>query len=109
MAYQGRTKTLIVQLANADASVLAASATVERYVRQLHVANGTAGVVNYNFGVGATLTAAVAQAFGKPVAANSVDQLFFSPGLRVTNTNIRAFASAATSLTLTMVYDEEAI
>lgn len=109
MAHTGRTKTLIGQLANADATFLAASATVNRYIRQLHAANTTAGAVAWNFGVGATLTAAVAQAFGKSIAANSVDQLFFSPGLLVANTNIRAFAGAATSITLTMVYEEEVV
>lgn len=109
MSYAGRTKVTIGQLANADATFLAASATVNRYIRQLHACNTTAGAVQWNFGIGATLTAAVAQAFGKTIAANSIDQIFFSPGLLVVNTIMRAFSNTATAVTLTATYDEEAV
>lgn len=110
MAYTGRTKQTFGVLANADATFLAGSATVNRYIRQLHVTNTTAGALSWNFANAATCVAATANVFGKSIAANSIDQVFFSPGLKTPASGLmRAFASAATSVNLTVIYDEEEI
>jgi predicted secreted Zn-dependent protease len=76
----------------------------------LHACNVTAGTVSWNFANASTCVASTAMVFGKAIAANSVDQLFFSPGLKTPASGLmRAFASAATSINLTVIYDEEEI
>lgn len=101
-------KSLQVQLTNADATILAASAAVTRWIRSVQAVNVTGGAVTWNFGVGATLTAALADVFGESLAANSrSNPLYFGgAGRRVDNLNLRAFASALTSINLIVVYDE---
>lgn len=103
------TKVLNVQLSNADATILAASTTVIRYLRSVHMVNITGGAVTVNFGVGANLTAgANADIYGESVgAAARMNPLYYGgKGKAVINTAIRAFASAITSINLTLVYDE---
>lgn len=110
MSYAGRTKAAFGVLANADATFLAGNANTTRYIRQLHITNTTAGALTWNFANAATCVAATALVFGKTVAANSIDQVFFSPGLVVPASGLmRAFASAATAVNLTVTYDEEVI
>lgn len=95
--------------------VLAASATASRYIRSIHAINATAGAITINVGVGAaaTLTAANANvAFGLSIPANSTTPVAFFGGKGLLGAaassvnEIMAFASAVTSVTLTVVYDE---
>lgn len=92
----------------ADASFLAASATVDRYLKHIHVANATASAATISLGVGATLVGvAGAICFGKSIPANSEADFFFGgDGLRVVNTNIRSFSGTASAINVTCNYIE---
>ena len=83
-----------------------AAATIYTVIRQIHVANKTAGAVTYTLYIGATGGSAAGTeiAFTKSVAAGGVDDLFFSPGLKMLSTDfLTGLASAATSLTITVI------
>lgn len=108
MAVSGTSRSTTGVLPNADASFLAASATVDRYIRSAHFDNATASPVTVNLGVSATLVGATgAICFGQTIAANSrLDIYFGGDGIRVVNTNIRAFASAASAVNLIINHTE---
>jgi len=83
-----------------------AAATIYTVIRQVHVANKTAGAVTYILYIGATGGSAAGTEIAalKSVAAGSVDDLFFSPGLKMLSTDfLSGIASAATSLTITVI------
>lgn len=89
-------------------TLLAASATLTRYLRSIHVTNSTAGVLTWNFGMGtaAILTAVNAEHFAQSLAPGATfDRYFGGKGRRFDNTTVMGFASAA-GVKLTFVYDE---
>lgn len=108
MAISGTPRTTQGVLANADATFLAASATVDRYIKSMHFANATAAPVTVSAGVQATLVSATgAIVFGKTVPANDRLDIFFGgDGIRVVNTIIRAFSNTATAVNLNINYVE---
>lgn len=99
-------------------TALAGSATVNRYIRSIHVVNVTASAATVNIGVGvsATLTAANANiAFGLSIPANSDTPVYY-PGGKGFRANaassantIMAFAGTGSALTLVVVYDEDSL
>lgn len=100
-------KTIRGQFANATAVLLAASSTVTRYVRAIHVSNDTAGSLTWNYAFAATATSAGPGVFGETIAANSRSAVYFGgKGARLDNTAISGFASAATSVSYEFIYDE---
>lgn len=103
----GKIKMTQQALPAADGTFLAASATVRRYLRQLHFVNTTGAPITINFSISATFNTANALADGLSVAADSVLQLHF-PGTPTDNTIWRAFGSA-TGCTLTATYEEEVV
>jgi hypothetical protein len=95
-------------LAAAAADVLAASANVNRYFYQFHVAETSGNNRTWNVSRGAD-AAATRIAASKALGANGTDNEMFQGLLVAAGTAVQGFASAATSVTLTMVYDEEAV
>ena len=86
-----------------------AAATIYTVIRQIHVANKTAGAVTYSLYIGATGGSAAGTeiAFTKSVAAGGVDDLYWSPGLKLISTEfLSGLASAATSLTITVMGEQ---
>lgn len=111
MAWQ-TVPTLVVQLGNADATVLTASSTAKRRIRNVRVVNTNASggaAATFTMAINATTTDATSLYKGKTVAANDSFSEFFSPGIHFNNTIIRAFASAATTLNLHLTYEEEPV
>lgn len=107
----GKSRTIQQTAPNADASLLAASATSNFYIRHIKVTNATGTAATISIGVGATLVGvAGAIAFGKSVPGNDfVDIPFGGAGRLVQNTNIRSFSGTASALNVTMIYDEEVV
>lgn len=111
MAWQ-TVPTLVVQLANADATVLAASATQKRRIKHIRFVNTNAAggaAATVSAGLAATFAAATALYNAKTILANSEFSEFFSPGIHFNNTILRAFASAATTITAHITYEEEPV
>jgi hypothetical protein len=105
MALRG--KVIRGQFANATAVLLAASASVTRYVRSVHITNDTAGALTWNVAYAATATSAGPGFFAQPIGANGVyDRYYGGRGERLDNTAISGFASAATSVSFEIIYDE---
>jgi hypothetical protein len=89
-------------------NLLAASATLTRYLRSIKVKNNTAGTLTWNFGVGAAavLTGTNAEYFSENIlAAGEYIHYWGGRGRRVDNLVIMAFASGA-GVNLTLNYDE---
>jgi hypothetical protein len=102
-----RAKTIKGQFANATAVLLAASASVTRYVRSVHITNNTGGALTWNLAYAATATSAGPGFFGAAIAANApYDRYYGGKGERLDNTAISGFASAATSVSFEINYDE---
>jgi hypothetical protein len=100
-------KTIRGQFANATAVLLAASATTTRYVRSIHVTNNTGSVLTWNLAFAATATSAGPGIFGESIAANArTDRYYGGQGERLDNVAISGFASAATSVSFEINYDE---
>lgn len=114
MAHTGRTKSTAFNVTNADAIVtggttLAASATVIRYLKQIHVANTTASAATFSTGVGASLIASTSLVFGESIPANTVKDYFFSPGIRIANLDVRALSGTNLALQANYVWEEEVV
>ncbi len=89
-------------------NILAASATVTRWIRGFVVVNnGSAGSFNLGWGTAAIMTAANSEFFGIAIAAGASFPFFYpGKGARLTGTDvIMAFASAA-NMSLVLTYDE---
>jgi hypothetical protein len=81
-------------------------------IKQIHVCNKTAGPITYSLWLGATggNVAGTEIANAKTVAANSIDQIFFSKGMKLSSTQfLVGGASAGTSLTITLLGEESVI
>jgi len=94
-------------LANAAADIYTPpNSAVYVIINQIHIANVTAGAVTWTLYIGATGGSAAGTEVGKAVsvAANSVVDYYFSPGLKLVSTDfLSGLASAATSLTITVM------
>lgn len=101
-------------LANAAADIYTPPAsTIYTVIRQIHIANKTAGAVTFSLYVGATGgSAGGTELFGaKSVAANDVYDWYAAPsGLKLTSTEfLTGLASAATSLTITVMGEQAVV
>lgn len=102
-----KSKSIQGQFASSTAALLAASATLTRYVRSFHITNDTGGALTYNLAFAATATSAGPGVFGESVPANSrADRYFGGKGFRIDNVAISGFASSATSVSYQIIYDE---
>jgi len=101
-------KAIQGQFANATAVLLAASASVTRYVRSVNITNDSASAVTWNLAYAATATSAGPGVFGETLAANARAQpiTYGGAGKRLDNVAISGFASAATAVSYEIVYDE---
>jgi hypothetical protein len=105
-------KSIQGQFANATAVLLAASATLTRYVRSVHVSNDSASAVTWNLAFAATATSAGPGVFAEALPANTsaassrADRYYGGAGKRLDNTAISGFASAATAVSYEIIYDE---
>lgn len=97
-------------LANASADIYAPpSSTIYTVIRQIRIANKTAGAVTYTLYVGGTAgsTGGTEIANAVSVPANSFIDQFFSPGLKMLSTDfLSGLASAATSMTITVMGEQ---
>lgn len=102
-----KSKSIQGQFANATAVLLAASATLTRYVRSIHVSNNSGGALTWNLAYAATATSAGPGIFGESLPANSrADRYYSGKGKRIDNVAISGFASSATAVSYEIVYDE---
>jgi hypothetical protein len=102
-----KSKSIQGQFASSTAVLLAASSSLTRYVRSVHVSNDTGGALTWNLAFAATATSAGPGIFGESVPANSrADRYFGGKGFRLDNVAISGFASSATSVSYQIVYDE---
>lgn len=110
MALKG--KTIRGQFANATAVLLAASASVTRYVRSIHITNDTNAQRTWNLAYAATATSAGPGVFGEPIPPNTSGPssratiVYGGKGHRLDNVAISGFADAATSVSYEINYDE---
>lgn len=104
------THTINLGTSNAAApTILAASATVTRWIRGFVITNnGSAGTWNLGFHTAAIMTAANSEWFGISIAAGATFTHFYpGRGLRLAGTDaIDAFASAA-NMSLSVNYTEQ--
>lgn len=103
------THTINLGTSNAAApTLLAASATVTRWIRGFVITANAAGTWNLGFHTAAIMTAANSDWFGISIAAGATFTHFFpGRGLRLLSTDaIDAFASVA-NMTLTVTYTEQ--
>lgn len=105
-------KSIQGQFAAATAVLLAASATLTRYVRSIHVTNDTAATRTWNLAFAATATSAGPGVFGEALPSSAsgqssrADRYYGGQGKRLDNTAISGFADAATSVSYEIIYDE---
>jgi hypothetical protein len=82
------------------------ASTILTVINQIRIANVTAGAVTYTLYVGGTggSTGGTELAKGVSIPANSVVDLYFSPGLKMSSTDfLSGLASAGSSLTITVM------
>lgn len=102
-----KSKSIQGQFANSTAVLLAASATLTRYIRSFHITNDSTSTATWNLAYAATATSAGPGVFGETVPANSrTDRYYGGKGKRIDNVAIAGFASAATAISYEIVYDE---
>jgi hypothetical protein len=107
-----KSKTISGQFAGATAVLLAASSSVTRYIRSVHVANDTTAQHTWNYAVAATATVAGPGVFGEVLPANTAGQqsrsqiVYGGKGRRVDNVALSGFADAASSVSYEINYDE---
>lgn len=106
-----RRKTIRGQLGTSTAVLLAASASVTRYVRGVTFLNCTAATRTINYAHAATATSSGPGIFGETLPANTQGYLaqrqlnFPGQGSRLDNTAISGFADAA-GVSYEIQYDE---
>ena len=105
-------KSIQGQFASSTAVLLAASASLTRYVRSIHVSNDSAAQRTWNLAFAATATSAGPGIFGETLppntagAASRADRQYPGLGKRLDNVAISGFADAATSVSYEIIYDE---
>jgi hypothetical protein len=107
-----KAKTVRGQFAASTAVLLAASSSVTRYVRSVHVTNNASSAHTWNLAFAATATSAGPGVFGEAIPANSggvssrADRYFGGRGERLDNVAISGFADVATAVSYEINYDE---
>lgn len=107
-----KAKTIRGQFANSTAVLLAASSSVTRYVRSIHITNDTNAQRTWNLAYAATATSAGPGVFGETLPANTNGQssrssiVYGGRGHRLDNVAISGFADSATSVSYEIIYDE---
>lgn len=107
-----KSKTIRGQFANATAVLLAASSSVTRYVRSVHVTNDTNAQRTWNLAYAATATSAGPGVFGEVLPPNTSGPaaraviMYGGRGHRLDNVAISGFADTATSVSYEINYDE---
>lgn len=100
-------------LANAAADIYTPPAsTIYTVIKQIHLANVTSGAVSHTLYVGATGGSAAGTELYKTesIPANSSVDKFFSPGLKMLSTDfLSGLASAATSITITVMGEQNVV
>lgn len=110
MAY--KSKTIRGQFANATAVLLAASASLTRYVRSVHITNDSASQQTWNLAYAATATSAGPGVFGEVIPPNTSGPasraviVYGGRGHRLDNVAISGFALTASSVSYEINYDE---
>jgi len=105
-------KSIQGQFANATAVLLAASSSVTRYVRSVHITNDSNATRTWNLAFAATATSAGPGVFGESLPANSqgasgrADRYYGGGGKRLDNVAISGFADTATAVSYEIIYDE---
>lgn len=105
-------KSIQGQLASATAVLLAASSSVTRYIRSVHLTNNSTSARSVNLAFAATATSAGPGIFGEALPPNSLgassrlDRYYGGAGKRLDNVAISGFADAATSVSYEIIYDE---
>lgn len=105
-------KTIRGQFANATAVLLAASSSVTRYVRSVHITNDTGTQQTWNLAYAATATSAGPGVFGEVLPPNTSGPpsraviSYGGKGHRLDNVAISGFAGNATSVSYEINYDE---
>lgn len=105
-------KSIQGQFANATAVLLAASSTLTRYIRSIHITNNTNASRTWNLAFAATATSAGPGVFAEALPANTAgptsraDRYYGGQGKRLDNVAISGFADAATSVSYEIIYDE---
>lgn len=94
-------------LSNAAADIYTPpNAAVYVVINQIHIANTTSGAVTFTLYIGASGGSSAGTELAKAisVAANSVYDLYWNPGIKMISTDfLTGLASAATSLTITVL------
>ena len=88
------------------------AATIYTVIKHIRITNKTAGAVTFTLYVGATGGSAGGTeiANAKSVAANDYTDIYFSPGLKMLSTDfLSGLASAATSLTITVMGEQHVV
>ncbi len=97
-------------LSNAAADIYTpAASTMYTVLRQIHVANVTAGAVTFTLYIGATGgSAAGTELFkAKSIAANDIYDWYAQPGVKMVSSDfLSGLASAATSLVITVIGEQ---
>ena len=86
-----------------------AASTIYTVIKQVRIANRTAGAVTFTLYIGATGGSAAGTEIdgAKSVAANDHLDMYFSPGLKMLSTDfLSGLASAATSLVITVMGEQ---
>jgi len=107
-----RQRAIQGQFANATAVLLAASSTVTRYIRSIHITNNTAAGITWNFAYAATATSAGPGVFAENLVDRTqgylsrTDRHYGGKGKRIDNVALSGFASVAAGVTYEVIYDE---
>lgn len=85
------------------------AATIQTVIKHIHFANVTAGAITITFGVDpttGTLTAGKELAKGLSIPANTVLEMYFSPGILMTQNFLVGFASGASSIVIAVMGEQ---
>jgi hypothetical protein len=100
------------QFANATAVLLAASASLTRYVRSIHITNDSAALQTWSLAFAATATSNGPGVFAETIQPNTAgpasraEKHYPAGGKRLDNTAISGFALTAASVSYEVIYDE---
>ena len=96
-------------LSNSAANILSPTSGITAVIKHIHLVNKTAGAVTATLYLGATGGSSSGTEIleGKSIAAHDYLDLFFSPGLRLSDTEyLTGLASAATSIAATVMGEQ---
>lgn len=105
-------KSIQGQLGSSTAVLLAASATLTRYVRSIHITNDTAAAQQWSLAFASTATSSGPGVYQEALPPNTAgpasraDKHYPAGGKRLDNTAISGFALTAASVSYEIIYDE---